>query len=220
MYSYEDRIRAVQLYIKLGKRTGPAIRQLGYPTKNALKGWYWEYEQGRDLRAGYVRAKQKYSDEQKQEAVQHFLDHDRCIASTMKSLGYPCRATLTAWIEALHPEERHRVIGRAANVQHSPERKNAAVIELCTRQISAQAFAQKRAVSRPTLYNWKNQLLGRDAPRSMKRQNDSHPMPETAEMQRQVESLQWDIRRLQLEHDLLKKANELLKKAWASTFRC
>jgi hypothetical protein len=36
MYSYEDRIRAVKLYIKFGKRTGPTIRQLGYPTKNCL----------------------------------------------------------------------------------------------------------------------------------------------------------------------------------------
>ena len=34
MYSYEDRIRAVKLYIKFGKRTGPTIPQLGYPTKN------------------------------------------------------------------------------------------------------------------------------------------------------------------------------------------
>jgi putative transposase len=30
MYSYEERIRAVKLYTKLGKRTGPTIRQLGY----------------------------------------------------------------------------------------------------------------------------------------------------------------------------------------------
>ena len=37
MYSYEDRIRAVKLYIKFGKRTGPTIRQLGYPTKNSLR---------------------------------------------------------------------------------------------------------------------------------------------------------------------------------------
>jgi len=37
MYSYEDRLRAVQLYIRLGKRVGLTIRQLGYPTKNALK---------------------------------------------------------------------------------------------------------------------------------------------------------------------------------------
>ena len=35
MYSYENRIRAVKLYIKLGNRTRPTIRRLGYPTKNA-----------------------------------------------------------------------------------------------------------------------------------------------------------------------------------------
>ncbi len=37
MYSYEDRIRAVALYIELGKRPKATIRQLGYPSKNALK---------------------------------------------------------------------------------------------------------------------------------------------------------------------------------------
>ena len=44
MYSYEDKIRAVELYIKLDKRVKATIRQLGYPTKNALKGWYREHE--------------------------------------------------------------------------------------------------------------------------------------------------------------------------------
>ncbi|MGF6917864.1 transposase-like protein [Paraburkholderia sp. 40] len=37
MYSCEDRIRAVRLYIKLGKRLAATIRRLGYPTKNSLK---------------------------------------------------------------------------------------------------------------------------------------------------------------------------------------
>ena len=37
MYSYEDRIRAVELYIRLGKRVRATILQLGYPTKNALR---------------------------------------------------------------------------------------------------------------------------------------------------------------------------------------
>ena len=87
MYLYEDRIRAVKLYIKLGKRTGPTIRQLGYPTKNALKSWHREYEHSRDLQVRYVRSRQKYSDEQKQAAVEHYLDNDRCVASTMKALG-------------------------------------------------------------------------------------------------------------------------------------
>ena len=49
MYSYEARIRAAELYIKLGKRVRPTIRQLGYPTKSSLKGWYNEYQRvGRD----------------------------------------------------------------------------------------------------------------------------------------------------------------------------
>ena len=54
MYSYEDRIRAVKLYIKLGKRTGATLRQLGYPTKNALKSWHREFEQGHELPVGYL----------------------------------------------------------------------------------------------------------------------------------------------------------------------
>ena len=55
MYSYEDRLRAVRLYIKLGQRVALTIRQLGYPTKNALKSWHREYELHRDLPAGYTR---------------------------------------------------------------------------------------------------------------------------------------------------------------------
>lgn len=64
--------------------------------------------------------------------------------------------------------------------------------------------------------HWKNQLLGREAPLSLKRQNESKPVPEQTELQQQVESLQRDIQRLRLERDLLKNANELLKKAWVS----
>ena len=193
MYSYEDRIRAVTLYIKLGKRTVATIRQLGYPTKNALKGWHRKYEQGHDLQVGYGRLWQKYSDEQKQAAVAHYLSHDRCIAGIIKALGYPCRDTFRAWIEELHPEVRNHVFGKAAGVPHSPERKQAAVIALCTRQISAQAIAQKLAVSRPTLYQWKNQLLGRKADASMKPPNDSGSGPDETQLtdlQQQVDLLQ------------------------------
>ena len=45
MYSYEDRLRAVKLYLTLGKRCKATIRQLGYPTKNAL-GFYPDYTDG------------------------------------------------------------------------------------------------------------------------------------------------------------------------------
>ena len=38
MYSYEDRMRAVALYIKLGKRPKATIRQLGLPKQECAEG--------------------------------------------------------------------------------------------------------------------------------------------------------------------------------------
>ena len=166
----------------------------------------------KDLATGYVRLRQKYSDEQKRVAVEHYLNHDRCLAGTLKALGYPGRGTLSVWVDELHPETRTRVVGKAGSVLLPREIKQAAIIELCTRQTSARAVAQKLDVSRPTLYKWKNQLLGPEVAASMTPHNDSPSDPERAELQRQVESLRRDVRQLQLEHDILRKANELLEK--------
>ena len=215
MYSYEERIRAVKLYIKLEGRLGATIRKLGYPTKNSLISWYREYEREQDLQVGYSRTSGKYSAEQKQFAVQHYLDNDQCMASTLRALGYPCRELLTRWINELHPQVRRYMVGRAPNTQHAPKVKNAAVVELCTRTGSAGVIAQSVGVCRPTLYNWKNQLLGREASASMKQRKNSQATPkpkDLTELEQHVILLERDIRRLQLEHDLLKKANELLKK--------
>ena len=71
MYSYEDRMRAIQLYFKLDKRIRATIRQLGYPTKNALKSWHCEYERRSALPLGYAGRPSKYSQEQKQAAIAH-----------------------------------------------------------------------------------------------------------------------------------------------------
>ena len=104
MYSYEDRIQAVKLYIELGKRTRPTIRQWGFPTKNSLKSWHREYEESCDLQVGYTRSLQKYSDEQKQAAVQYFPNHDRCIASVMKELGCPAVERLLLGLVSCTPK--------------------------------------------------------------------------------------------------------------------
>lgn len=77
MCSFEDRIRTVELYIKLGKRVRPTIWQLGYPTKNSLVSWCLQYEQQAGLPAGFARRTPKYSQEQRDAAVRHYLDHGR-----------------------------------------------------------------------------------------------------------------------------------------------
>lgn len=43
MYSLEDRKKAVELYIKNGKRATKTIRELGYPDRGSLYAWYKEY---------------------------------------------------------------------------------------------------------------------------------------------------------------------------------
>jgi transposase InsO family protein/transposase-like protein len=209
MYSYEDRLRAVRLYIKLGKRTGLTIRQLGYPTKNALKAWHREYEERHDLPAGYAR-QPRYSQAHKVRAVEHYLGHGRCIAATIRSLGYPSRTLLAAWLQELDPQDRTRVVGRSQAL--TPEARQAAVIALCTRQTSAQAVAEDSGVSRGALYKWKNQLLGQDVSAPMKRPQDAPASTDRAELEQQLETLRRDIRRLQLEKEVLQKASELIKK--------
>lgn len=110
MYSYEDRLRAARLCNKLGKRVRLTIRQLGYPTKNALKYWYREFAQRHDLPAGYAR-RPRYSKAQQERAVQHYLDNGRCLTATIEVLGYPCRSLLSAWVRKLHPQAGTRVVG-------------------------------------------------------------------------------------------------------------
>lgn len=168
MYSYEDRIRAVELFIKLGMRFRPTIRQLGYPTKNSLKGWYREYQQRQDLPKSYEGREPKFSQEQKAAALEHYLTHARCVAATMRSLGYPGCGTLTKWIREAIPEAMKAIVGSVGQRRYPESLKHTGGMELCTRHQSAQAVADKLSVCRPTLYNWKNQLLRREAPASMK----------------------------------------------------
>lgn len=130
----------------------------------------------------------------------------RCVAFTIKALGYTGRASLHAWIQELNPRARPRVLGASSN-----EQKHAAVLALRTRQRSVQAIADDVGVCRETLYNWRNQLLGQEALASMKRINDSSTGSELSQLEQQLQMLRRQEKRLQLEQELLKKVDEFLK---------
>jgi putative transposase len=152
MYSYEDRIQAVELFIKLGKRVAETIHRLGYPTENALKSWHQSYEQGSDLPRGYARKKLKYTQAQQTLAIEHYFAHGRCIAATIKTLGYPSRDSLRAWIQAVRPRLCSPDVARPDTSARSPGLKQAAVIALCTRQESAREVAQRLGVCRSCVF--------------------------------------------------------------------
>ena len=50
MYSYEERKRAVEEYIKHGYCAQATVRDLGYPSHTAIVQWYKEFKETGQLR--------------------------------------------------------------------------------------------------------------------------------------------------------------------------
>lgn len=48
MFTDADRLRAIELYFKYGKKLAPVVRELGYPSKRNLRRWIclWEASDG------------------------------------------------------------------------------------------------------------------------------------------------------------------------------
>ena len=65
MYSYEDRLRAVKLYIQYDKNYASVYREPEYPpSSHSIKIWYKEYVQNGNLYKSYNKTT-KYSEEQR-----------------------------------------------------------------------------------------------------------------------------------------------------------
>lgn len=104
MFSYEERLKAINLLIQYDLSYSTVIRELGYPSKGSLRNWYYEYKKEGELHRSFVK-KTKYSEEEKQIAVGYYIEHGKCVSRTVKKLGYPSRPILNKWILELKPEE-------------------------------------------------------------------------------------------------------------------
>lgn len=211
MYSREDRIKAVELWLKYDKCETDVINELGYPSHKMIAKWHREFEE--EKVTGIVRDNSdrysSYTLQQKQAAVSHYLEHGKRLSRTMRALGYPCREALMQWCDELAPEQRKR---RNSRLQFSYEQKKDAVIALCSRKSSAKAVAQANGTSREVLYNWKYELLGKENAMG-KAKKQSQELPNDKEqLLSEIESLKGQIQRLKLERDILEAAAELIKK--------
>ena len=88
MFTEEEKIRAIELYFKYGKKLAPVVRELGYPSKSNLRRWIRSWEVGGGANES-IRHKHRYSDEQKQVAVEHYLNHGCCLAFTSRTRVIP-----------------------------------------------------------------------------------------------------------------------------------
>jgi putative transposase len=86
MYSYKERIKAVELYIKLGRRASVGVRMLGYPSKKYLRQWVLIYD-GTGALLKNVKRKPTFTSAQKQAVIEHYLNNGQCFTHTQKVLG-------------------------------------------------------------------------------------------------------------------------------------
>ena len=205
MYSREDKLRAIELFIKYDFSPQSVINELGYPCRGSLYNWYEEYlANGNDIPD--INPYRHYSEGLKRVAVDHYFEHGKCLSRTCRALGYPSKELLAAWIDELEPGRRK--VNRTHRGFEDDDRENA-VVRLVTRKESAQSIADDIGVKRATLYNWKRKLLGEEAPSTMPGNKQDMTIEELEAMKAALEA---DIDKLELKRAVLEGTVELLGK--------
>ena len=130
MYSLEERMRAVQLYIQSGCNERTVIRELGYPSHTALRNWYKEYI-GKGRFHASSAPKPHYTEQEKEAAVAYFEANKTSLTQTCRALGYPSRYVLRKWILEMAPtllvKKAKPCISEKTLVRCSQDQKLAAV---------------------------------------------------------------------------------------------
>ena len=171
MYPYEERMRAVKAYIASGYQANQTIRKLGYPSHEALRGWYREYREKGDLHRDFIRAP-LHAEEQKATAVAHYYANGCNYTRTSKALGYVDRERLRQWVLESGPREGQPCISRQSAVKCAPEQKREAVVEFCARGGGAEKIANRYGVSHSNLYFWREKLFAGECTDEMKKRRN------------------------------------------------
>lgn len=227
MYSNEDRMRVIKLYLEYECNSRAVIRELGYPSRNRLAEWYKEYLKHGNL-DGLSKNNSKYSKEQREKAIDYYLKHGKSINGTIKVLGYPGKSTLCEWLNEEVPHNKRKWSCKASKslVRCTSEQKEQAVKDYCTGTHTPTELSKIYGVDPNTIYRWKDKLLVKENKTTMSNKaistkNDNvengkvtvnNLIEDKASLEKQVKDLEKDIKRLKLEKDILQEAAKVIKK--------
>ena len=185
MYTYEQRMKAVELYAKGGYSLAAVIKKLGYPnSRQSILKWYAEFHQEGKLHQNYER-QSKYTIDEKIAAVSYYYAHGRSIARTIKALGYPTRRHLRIWVE-----------------------KGVAASELSCQRYHPNVYLSQSQKEIPVQMAKKRDPKTREEAEAM----IAELKAEVAQLTEQTTTLKKQVYRLDLEKSILEKAAEVLKK--------
>lgn len=219
MYTLEERLLAVNTYYKMGQNATATVRRLGYPDVSNLTRWVKEYERDQSLhkdRVGHC----KYTENEKQAAVDYYFANGQNVLQTVKTLGYPSRTLLSQWVSASPREEEKACKKRKAHVKCSEEQREQAVLESCKGNLTLKAIAEMYGVTPAAIIQWRAKYLGKDRKKKRMRAPSPQEANDIAQLQKEKLALEAEVKALkkehyllQLENDALKAAAQLLKKA-------
>lgn len=200
-YSKEQRRCAVELYVRYECCAADVIRELGYPSREALRMWHrdWLEEQRTGVPSTRGERYARYTAEQRRAAVDHYLTHGRRASRTMRRLGYPSKEVLAAWIDELAPGERR--------LRHGPipdGLRREAVLGVASGEMTSREAAEELGVDSSVVRNWKRQLLGETkgaaAAKGEPEREDAAPQTDPDALRGEISALNADLERLRAEY--------------------
>lgn len=149
-YTREQRQRAVELYARYECCAADVIRELVYPSREALRMWHrdWLGEQETGVPSQRGERYARYTAGRKRAAVDHYLTHGRRASRTMRQMGYPSKEVLVSWIDELAPGER-----RIRRGPVSGESKRDAVLKVASGELSSREAAEVVGVDSSVVRN-------------------------------------------------------------------
>lgn len=218
MYSTEQRRLAIETFIRFGHSYADTIAELGYPDRHTLNSWWREYRETGEVPVGKMIREPRFSDDQKREAVEHYLGHGKSLSRTMRALGYPKGSdTLRGWIDELAPGQRKY---RGPNPKRDPvpvEKKVQVVAELEARTGPAAEIAERHGVPRTAPYIWRREIMGDNVGDTEKKgvpvSREYDDLPDDIEvLQDMLREAKMQLRRVQLELEVRQATLEIVKK--------
>ncbi len=221
MYTYEQKKKAVDLFIQYDLSPAAVRHELGYPSKNMIYNWYHEYIETGTISDPKEKPR-KYTKEQREKAVKYYLEHGKSISKTIDALGYPKKTTLGEWLnEDLDDSQRKLYYKRTSTLTRiPPEKKELAVQEYLSGKKRPAQIARELNVEPGTIYQWRDKLLGKKNMKKIKDNNLSSKLPDNVsdlqdeihKLTKEAEQLKKQVFQLQLERNILEKAAEIIKK--------
>jgi putative transposase len=170
----------------------------------------------------------RYSTEEKQQAIDLYFKNGCNMKKTVRELGYGSATGILRWLRETVPDKVSKPVQRNWKVDYPEEIKQAAVIDLCESNSSTADIAEKYGISRATLYEWKVQYIGKGNC-ILKQQklnskeyyiNEINRLKEEKKLvEQELKKTQAELYRAHLEKDVYEKAAEILKKEMGNNLK-